>query len=160
MKLDLRKIRIALILYGLFDLLIGGMPGGLLPLTILNGQARAQNISTIQPTPITAVGIPLTGAPQGPTSASVSLIGANGPTSNTIYYWIVSDFLIGNSNPAGPFYAYQAPATLSGSNYETVSWSSVQGAVTYDVLKTTTPQAPTGACACAVVIATSKPFRQ
>jgi hypothetical protein len=123
----------------------------------LLGVAAAQTpgISNISPTPIQVLGLPLLSPPVGPGVATVSLTGAQGPSSNTIYYWIVADFPIGNSNPAGPFAAFQAPATLSGSNFETVSWFSVAGAVTYDVLKTTTPQAPSGACACAVVVATS-----
>ena len=48
-----------------------------------------------------------------------------------------------------------AAATLSQYNYDEISWPAVTGANTYDVLRTTSVTAPTGACACAVATAVS-----
>ena len=86
-------------------------------------------------------------------SANVQRTG--NPGSQTFYYWIVTNAIGGNSNPAGPFAITQAPNTLNGSNFLGISWAPATNAVTYDVLRTTTPAMPTGACACAVAIGVS-----
>src|SRR5579885_566705 len=111
-----------------------------------------------QPQPLTAqtLSLPMLNPPVKPSSVIVSQVGAPGPSSNTYYFWLVSDFPVGNSNVAGPFPCYNGPITLNGSNYCAVSWQPGAGAVTYDLLMTTNSTVvPTGACACAVSVATS-----
>src|ERR1700736_4760262 len=61
--------------------------------------------------------------PQQVPNASISVSG--GPGSATYYYWIVATTLIGNSSPAGPFPAYNAPSTLSGGNFNQIFWATV-----------------------------------
>ena len=56
---------------------------------------------------------------------------------------------------AGPFTTTQAPDTLSASHYVTINPTLPGGVTSYDVLKTSTPIAPSGACACAVATAVS-----
>lgn len=115
----------------------------------------AQNPVQPQPQIVTTLSFPLINPPVPPPTLTIAINGAPGPSSSTVYYWLVADFPIGNSSPSGPFQAFNVPATLSGSNYEILNWPSVAGATTYDVLKTSTPSPPTGACACAVVVGTS-----
>jgi hypothetical protein len=91
---------------------------------------------------------PLIDAPQSVPSASVSVNGNPGPA--TYFYWIVSQSLAGASSPAGPFMLSGAPNALSGSNFDQISWQSASNAISYDVLRTTTPFMPAGACNCAV----------
>jgi len=86
----------------------------------------------------------------GATVATVGTVG-NGP--QTIYYWVVVNYLVGQSALAGPFVASQAPSTLSVTNYVTVTPQVPIGGLTFDLLKTLTPLQPSGACACAVATA-------
>lgn len=96
-----------------------------------------------------SVGTPFPPTPGGPPS----IIGTGG--SGTYYYWLVSEFSVGNSPLSGPYVAYDAPNTLSSGNYVFLSWNPVPGATSYDLLRTLTPNAPGGACNCAVVSGTS-----
>src|SRR6185312_3879006 len=91
--------------------------------------------------------------PAAPSSVTVTPVGTTGGT--TYYYWVVSNFTIGNSAPSLSAVITNAAATLSTVNYDKVAWTSAAGANTYDVLRTTTATAPTGACACAVATAVS-----
>lgn len=92
--------------------------------------------------------------PQQVSSARVSLSGNPGPA--TFFYWIVSNYPVGNSTPAGPFSITNAPNTLSVSNFDVINFTPVSDAgVTYDVLRTNTTTMPTGACACAVATGVS-----
>ncbi|HZU30680.1 MAG TPA: hypothetical protein VFB79_06165 [Candidatus Angelobacter sp.] len=86
--------------------------------------------------------------PQQVQNAGVSRIGNPGPA--TYYYWIVSNSAAGASSPAGPFLGSQGPNALSSTNFFQISWNTVPGATSYDVLRTTIPFTPSGACACAV----------
>ena len=81
-------------------------------------------------------------------SAAARIVGNPGPA--TVYYWIVANYPVGSSSPAGPFAVANVPNTLSGSNYVAVSPSYPLGATSLDLLKTSSPVAPSGACACAV----------
>jgi hypothetical protein len=81
-------------------------------------------------------------------AATVGLVGNAGPA--IYYFWIVSEYTIGNSNVAGPFMLTPAPNAFSSSNYAQLSWQAALGASSYDVLMTTTPTQPSGACGCAV----------
>jgi hypothetical protein len=119
-------------------------------LALLLGISFAQ-----QPVNTTQVTLPLSvGAPQPPTQAGPPAnLGAGG--SATYYYWLVSEFAVGNSAVSGPYVAYNAPNTLSSGNSVFLSWATVPGAASYDVLRTLTPIAPGGACNCAVTVATT-----
>jgi hypothetical protein len=97
------------------------------------------------------VQIQLLDAPQKVQTASVFVSGNPGPA--TYYYWIVTNGLAGASSPAGPFQIGNAPNTLSVSNFNQISWNSALGAVSFDVLRTSTPAPPFGACNCAVATA-------
>ena len=81
-------------------------------------------------------------------SASVQVIGNPGP--QTVYYWIVANYLLGQGPMAGPFVALNVPNSLSASNSVTIAPTYPSGVVSVDVLKTLSATAPTGACACAV----------
>jgi hypothetical protein len=111
--------------------------------------AGQQPVTTPQVTLPMSVGIPFPPTPGGPPS----VIGAGG--SATYYYWLVSEYSVGNSAPSGPFAVFDAPNTLSGGNYVFVSWNPVPGATSYDVLRTTSVTTPGGACNCAVIVGTS-----
>lgn len=108
--------------------------------------APAQNVPV--PATISTLTIPLSQPPQKVSSGAATVIGNPGP--QTYYYWVVANYLVGSSSPAGPFVATGVPNTLSASNYVSVQWSPATSAVSYDVLRTATPAAPSGACNCAV----------
>ncbi|MGH9501662.1 MAG: hypothetical protein ACRD20_02295 [Terriglobales bacterium] len=88
--------------------------------------------------------------PIPPGGVTVGFTGAPGSSANSLYYWLVSNFTVGNSTVAGPYPAYFAPTTLTSSNYFTIYWQAVQGANSYDLLRTSTATPPTAACNCAV----------
>jgi hypothetical protein len=115
----------------------------------LVGAGTAQNDSgsgnSISPTQIT---LPLLTSPLPVTSVNIQLVGNPGPS--TLYFWIVANSLIGSASPGGPFILQQAPIALSVSNYAALSWQPVQSAVSYDVLLTSSPTPPSGACNCAL----------
>lgn len=90
------------------------------------------------------------------TGAAISVIGNAGNTN--YYYWVIVNYPIGKSFPFGPIGAFNAPNTLSVSNYVRVGWNSAVGADSYDVLRTSTPAAPNGSCTCAVTTATTSLF--
>lgn len=81
-------------------------------------------------------------------SASVQRVGNPGP--QTYYYWLATEYLVGQGPIAGPFIGASAPNTLSGSNFFTIAPTYPVGVVSVDLLRTTTPITPSGACACAV----------
>src|SRR5579872_4945364 len=91
---------------------------------------------------------PFNNLPQMVSAANVQASGNPGRTP--YYYWIVAKFTLGNSAPAGPFQISQGADSLSGSNYNIISWLPTTGATSYDVLRTSTPAAPSGAFNCAV----------
>lgn len=71
------------------------------------------------------------------------------------YYWFVSRTSSNVSVPAGPLLVY-APSSLSSVQNIAVRWTPVGGTVvSYDVLRTTSSATPSGACGCAVAVATA-----
>lgn len=78
--------------------------------------------------------------PPGPLTVTAQAIGQAG--ANVYYYWVITNYPLGVSNPAGPAVVYNAPNTLSGSNYVRVSWTQVSGASSYTVIRGTTPNLP------------------
>jgi hypothetical protein len=78
-----------------------------------------------------------------PSKPSVQVVGGLGP--NTAYYWIVANFPNGTKSTPSPYgKAVGVPNTLSSTNYVSVSWTPTNGAVSYDVLKTTSPTLTSG----------------
>lgn len=92
-------------------------------------------------------------APAQVSGASASVIGSSG--NSNYYYWIVAKYPVGNSYPIGPVSVFNAPNTLTVSNYIRVGWNAASGATGYDVLRTSTPISPNGSCTCAVALNTS-----
>jgi hypothetical protein len=99
------------------------------------------------------VTFPLQGAPQQVNVGQVSVQLLDNPGPASYCYWIVSNFTIGNSTPAGPVCVSNGPNTLV--NGIRVSWAPIAGASTYDVLRTSTQVSPSGACGCAIATAVS-----
>ena len=57
---------------------------------------------------------------------------------------------IGSSFAGGPSLARNAPDNFNGSNFVTIVWGGLAGVSTYDVLRTTTSNFPSGQCTCAI----------
>lgn len=110
--------------------------------------ALAQQLPPIVNGQFYSVGWSLQNPPLPVPSASITLVGNPGPA--TYNFWIVANYTIGNSQPAGPFTLSSGPNSFSASNYARVSWTGAPGALTYDVLETPTSFPPSGACGCAV----------
>ncbi len=72
--------------------------------------------------------------PGGVQQVSAQVIGKSGNT--TYYYWVVANFTIGKATPTQTI-VRQAPDILSALNRVRVSWNSVAGAISYDVLRST-----------------------
>ncbi len=115
--------------------------------------ASAQTSQTATDYIANRIDVTLLDAPQPIYNASVFVSGNPGPA--TYYYWVVTQGIAGASFPAGPFQLINAPNNLSPSNFDAVLWSRIPTAVSYDVLRTTTPVQPTGNCNCAVIVGTT-----
>ena len=87
------------------------------------------------------------------TPPSISVIGQSGNTS--YYYWVVANFGSGKASPSSPTLVSNAPLGLNSNNYLNISWNGVTGAISYDLLRTTTPNLPTTPSAIAVVLGTT-----
>ena len=86
-----------------------------------------------------------------PVSLSGQVVGQGGP--QTYYYWTVTNYTLGATSPFGPVAVSQAPYTLSSGDYVQLFPAYIPGIVSVDILRTSTPQAPSGACNCAVATA-------
>jgi hypothetical protein len=69
---------------------------------------------------------------------------------NTLYYWVVPVYPIGQGQISQQMIVSNAPGVLSASNYVRVSWNRAAGATGYFLLKTTTPTIPS-TCTCALL---------
>jgi hypothetical protein len=114
---------------------------------LLAAAAAWAQSSPLQPGQFSSLALPLQNPPSQVTGVSVSLVGNPGPA--TLYFWIVSNYPMGNSAPAGPFILNQAPNSLASDDYASLTWQPALGATSYDVLLTSSPTVPSGACACA-----------
>lgn len=144
----MRKFRVGLLFYALFDFALGY--GGLLPMPLIQAASGQQ----IPPNPVITqqITMPLFTLNPAPATGATIAIGGN-PGPQTIYYWVSANYLVGKAALAGPFPILNAPNPLSASNFVTINPTVPAGALTYDVLKTLTPTMPSGACACAVATA-------
>ena len=81
--------------------------------------------------------------PRVPTNRiSAQVTGVGG--TQTYFYWIVATYPIGDTFPGGPVRVNDVADNLGAGNFVTVRWPLLAGALTYDVLRTTTPQYPSG----------------
>jgi trimeric autotransporter adhesin len=87
------------------------------------------------------VNLPLLASLPPVSNANTALVG--NPGNSTYYYWLVTNYTLGQSSPQGPFAVTNAPAVLSGLNYITITPQYLPGA-TVDVLRTTSLAPPTG----------------
>ena len=79
---------------------------------------------------------------------SSTIVGSQGAT--TYYYWIGVTYPVGKALPAGPFAVSNAPV-LTTQTYVRLTWPVMPGALSYDVLRTSTPNlAMSGSCTCAL----------
>jgi hypothetical protein len=86
-------------------------------------------------------------------SVNLTVVGTKGNTP--YYYWLITHYPIGSTGTTGPVFINTAPNALSGANYVNITWQAVNGAISYDLLRTSTPNQPTGTCTCAVSIGTT-----
>src|ERR1035441_7734877 len=98
---------------------------------------------------VTSVSWGLQNPPLPVASGSVALVGGQ-PGNATYYFWVVANYLIGSAPPAGPFLLANGRGLFAAPNYANLSWAAAPGAISYDILLTTAPSQPTGACGCAV----------
>lgn len=123
--------------------------GVILVMVLLQGLALAQVVPA-NPVDTQQITMPVfTLNPAPAMGASVGVVGTSG--IQTIYYWVVVNYLVGSSSVSGPYITTSAPNTLSGSNYVTIIPMIQVGALSYDLLKTSTNRQPNGVCNCAVV---------
>lgn len=85
-------------------------------------------------------------SPQDVSSVTAQVIGTTGRT--TYYYHVIANYPIGKSGPGGVAQVINAPNILSGANYVQITWTPIPGVISYDVLRTTTPNIP-NPCVCA-----------
>lgn len=80
--------------------------------------------------------------------ASVNVVGNQGTATYT--YWVVVNYA-GGAVIGQAATVQRAPATLTGGNFVNIGWTTLQGAVTYDVVRLLPPNQFTGTCSsCAV----------
>ena len=78
--------------------------------------------------------------PPAVTQVGAAVSGTPGQTSDC--YWVVVNYVGGAVLPGRGQCLTNVPNTLSGSNYVQITWTALTGAVSYDVLKTTTNVGP------------------
>lgn len=93
--------------------------------------------------------------PTAPAQPIARFFGTTGATSR--YYWVISRYPWGTSTVSTSAGITNGNATLSSSNVINVVWLTTSGATGYDLLRTATNVAPTGACNCALVVNTTSP---
>ena len=96
----------------------------MIPFGLLAQSANNPQVTLRTPPP------PLMGANQ----ITTTIVGGTGTTQR--YFWVVVNYPIGSPGVSGPLFINNQPATLSVSNYVTLSWPCQSGATSYDVLKT------------------------
>lgn len=93
--------------------------------------------------------------PVSPAAPTARFYGTTGSTSR--YYWIIARYPWGISKVSVSAGVTNGNATLSATNVINVVWSTMTGATGYDLVRTATNVAPTGACNCALVVNTTTP---
>ena len=113
------------------------------PLAIY-GQGAPQSYSYVTPPP--------------PAVTAVSVARTGNAGNATYYVWVVANYPIGQANATSGTIT-QAPDTLTATNYITVNWTPLSGAISYDILVTTTASLATP-CTCGYVRNVSGSFSQ
>jgi hypothetical protein len=90
-----------------------------------------------------------TGAPTGVTTVNVNLTGNPGP--NIYSYWVVAVLPQGQTQVSPAGITRNAPNTLTGSNFETITWTAKAGATSYTVIRTNGTTPFPGSCTGCVV---------
>lgn len=93
--------------------------------------------------------------PQATAAPTVRFFGTTASTSR--YYWVLTRYANGTSGMSPSAGITNGAATLTPSNQIQATWTTISGATGYDLLKTATNVAPTGACNCALVVNTLTP---
>lgn len=91
--------------------------------------------------------------PAAPPAPTVRFFGTTASTS--YFYWTVARYPWGISAPSSSGSITNGSATLSSVNVINVAWAGIVSATGYDLLRTATNVAPTGACNCALVVNTT-----
>lgn len=91
--------------------------------------------------------------PQAPPVPIANFFGTAGATS--YFYWVAAHYPWGVSIPGGPGTVTNGNAALSALNVVNISWASMTGATSYDLLRTASSTPPTGGCNCALTIGTT-----
>jgi len=82
-------------------------------------------------------------APAGPSSVTIRYTGTAGPFPSP-YYWVIAEYASGHSAPVGPLRYYGVPASFNASNYITLSWLPVTGAIQYRIVRSNYSTFPGG----------------
>ncbi len=91
------------------------------------------------------------GVTQGQATATTTVAGGN-----TYYYWVVTNYVRGKVQPTQPFVIYRSP-TPSVLTPVTIRWTTIPGAVSYDVLRTNTAIFPGNCVNCRIGLAVAGP---
>ncbi|MFI5420767.1 MAG: hypothetical protein ACHQ1H_07335 [Nitrososphaerales archaeon] len=92
--------------------------------------------------------------PPSVTGLNATYFGDSGGTTAR-YYWVRANYPSGQSSIAGSA-KVTTPASLSKANQVLITWNSMPGAISYDVLQTTTATLPTVSAAIANALGTTK----
>jgi hypothetical protein len=117
----------------------------LLALALLGCLAFAQNGNNNGSPPIVVaqqLQLPLVTDLPPVNQANVALVGNPGPA--TYYYWLVANYTFGQSSVSRLFVIHNGPNVLSSSNYVSITPTYPVGALSVDLLKTTSPTPPSG----------------
>jgi hypothetical protein len=92
--------------------------------------------------------------PPSVTGLNATYFGDSGGATSR-YYWVRANYPSGQSTIAG-YAKVVTPASLSRANQVLIVWNSMPGAISYDVLQTSTTTLPTVSAAIANVLGTTK----
>lgn len=107
-------------------------------------------LTLLIPTLLFAQSVPFVAPPPaGTTNVSLALSGTPGPAN--YYYWVVTNFVGGQSPVTGRAQISNGPNTISAGSSITVTWQPIRGALSYDVLRTVSDSIP-ATCTCAVTL--------
>lgn len=133
-------------------------------LTALCGFLIGLFLSTIHQFPVQAQQVPSslslgTQAPTGITQGSASACSTCSGGGQSVFYYVIVRYPSGLAFPVNGIITARNTAgvgNLSNTNFNVVTWGGVSGATGYDVIRQSTPGAPTSPCTgCAVVLNTS-----
>lgn len=77
--------------------------------------------------------------------------------STSLYYWVVANFAYGKSTLSNTVTVTNTPGSTSKQDFVQLSWGAVPGAISYDVLKSTSSTIPVGSCTCGLITSITAP---